>query len=214
MELNKHMEAQTHCSPNANPKQESLFTTISVSYLPAVVFLSLQLENLHIFPPWWRRRSYLLPRWALALLLQALQRWRLSCRGWGESWRASPACSGCLAGDDEHKSLFYQPCSGLLPPSQASARRRRVPVLSWAWALKIFLPWACLLPGCSHVCSATSLCLVSPDFMCIQSSAAPKGTLLLFLLLLTAQYYFVHLIQYKAITECKGLRKYREICLE
>lgn len=44
------MEAQTHSVPNANPKQESLFRAVYVSYLPAAVLLSLQLENLHIIP--------------------------------------------------------------------------------------------------------------------------------------------------------------------
>lgn len=57
-------------------------------------------------------------------------------------------------------------------------------------------------------------CPASPGFVCAQSSAAPRGSLLLFLLLLTAEYYFMRLMEYKAITECKGLRKYRKICLE
>lgn len=44
------MEAQTHSSPKTNSNQESLFRTVDVPYLPAVVFLSLQLEILHIVP--------------------------------------------------------------------------------------------------------------------------------------------------------------------
>lgn len=66
------MEAQTHSSPKAGPKQESLFRTADVSYLPAVMFLSLQLEKHPHCSSWWRSRSCLLPRRPLALLLQAL----------------------------------------------------------------------------------------------------------------------------------------------
>lgn len=104
----QHMEAQTHSSPKANPKQETLFRTLYVSYLPAVVLLW---KTPH-YSSWLTRRSCLIPRRALAQLLQALQRWRLSSKGQDVPCRASPASSGCIAAQDEHSSLFLPPLPG------------------------------------------------------------------------------------------------------
>lgn len=200
----QHMEAQTHSSPKANPKQETLFRTLYVSYLPAVVLLW---KTPH-YSSWLTRRNCLIPRRALAQLLQALQRWRLSSKDQDVPCRASPASSGCIAAQDEHSSLFLPP----LPGGEG--------FLCWADTGK----WNIPCPGQVSYLDlpmfaqlqkrAPFWCPASPGFVCAQSSAAPRGSLLLFLLLLTAEYYFMRLMEYKAITECKGLRKYRKICLE
>ena len=39
-------------------------------------------------------------------------------------------CSACIGGDDKHNAQYHHPCSGLLPSSQVSTRKRRAPVLS------------------------------------------------------------------------------------
>lgn len=77
-----------------------------------------------------------------------------------------------------------------------------------------------MLARCAHLgaCASSAaevmqlLLSLSPGLVCVQSSPAPKGSLLL--LFLHTEYYFMHLIYWKAITECKVLRKYRKICLE
>lgn len=195
------MGAQTHISPNTNPKQE--FVQSCLCFLPCC--RGLQLENSTLIkelPP---------PRRALALLLQTLQRWRLSCRGSGVSWRASPASSGGIAGEDEHNSPFHQRCSASCPLLRPAGEG----FLCWGTegfhALGRSLTWMC---PCLLSCRTEPPFGASPDFVYMQSSAAPKGSLVLFLLLPTTEYYFMHLMEYKAITECKGLRKYKKICLE
>lgn len=75
-------------------------------------------------------------------------------------------CSGCVGGDDEHNARYHHPSSGLQPPPQVPARKRRAPVSSWAWALSSYVPrgtsltWLCpCLLGCKSEISFGFACL-------------------------------------------------------
>lgn len=160
------------------------------------MLLSLQLENLHIIP-----------------LAQGVgEPWHCSYRPFrgGGSVAEGQVCPG------EHHQLVLEALLEIMSTTQCSTN----PALASYLLLKPlpggegFLCWAELgqvsylaMPMFAQLqIWATSWCPVSPDFVCIQSSAAPKRSSLLFLLLLlTTEYYFMHLY---SIKQLQNIRSY------
>lgn len=125
------------------------------------------------------------------------------------------SCYGCsdlhpasFGGDDKSNTLGHHSCSNFTLSSWVSSRWRRAAMLWWSLASCTPLdtshqavPMLAKLQKWGNSCYFP----ICPGLVCAQSSVAPKGSLLL--LLLHAEYYFMHLAYYKAITKCKVLRK-------